>query len=42
MPFSTLGLWELQNTERPQPCGTLDLRKIEASQHFGIVEAAKH
>ena len=40
--LSTLGLWELQNTERPQSFGTLDLTKIEASQHFGTVDAAKH
>ena len=33
-PLSTLELWELQNTERPQSFGILDLNKIEASQCF--------
>ena len=36
-PLSTLGLWELQNTERLQSFGILDLNKIEASQCFGTL-----
>ena len=40
-PLSTLGLWELQNTERPQSFGILDLNKIEASQCFGALRVPK-
>ena len=36
-----MGLWELQNTERPQSFGILDLNKIEASQCFGALTVPK-
>ena len=41
-PLSILGLWELQNTERPQSFRGSILKKIEASHHFGTVRAPKH
>ena len=41
-PHNTLGLWELQNTERPQSFRGSILKKIEASHHFGTVRAPKH
>ena len=41
-PLSILGLWELQNTERPQSFRGSILKKIEASQHFGTLGAPKH
>ena len=39
--LSALWDWELQNTERPQSFGILDLNKIEASQCFGALRVSK-
>ena len=39
--LSTLGLWKLQNIERPQSFGILDLDKIEASQCCGAPRVLK-
>ena len=35
----SVGLWELQNTERPQSFRILDLRKIEASHVLELPES---